>query len=98
MLKQYFNKLIITLDSKGAAFNNGEVIQEVPAVEVAEIFDTTWAGEAFNGALAFSLASGEMLIERVCFANLVDTLSITKKGAQSGMPTLALIKSHETLK
>ncbi len=67
-------------------------------MEVAEIFDTTWAGDTFNGALAFSLASGEMLIERVCFANLVGSLSITKKGSQVGMSTLEMIKSHETLK
>lgn len=97
-LKRYPNKLIITLGSEGPVLNNGKVIQEVPAMEVAEIFDTTWAGDTFNGVLAFSLVSGEMLIESVCFANLVGSLSITKKGAQSGMPTLVVIKSHETLK
>ena len=57
MLKQYHNKLIITLGSQGAVFYNGEEIQEVPAMEVAEIIDTTGAGDTFNGALAFSLAS-----------------------------------------
>ncbi|WP_328803127.1 PfkB family carbohydrate kinase [Ruoffia halotolerans] len=96
VLKRYLNKFIITLGSEGAVFNNGEAIQEVPAVEVAEIFDTTWAGDAFNGALAFSLASGEMLIERVCFANLVGSLSITKKGSQAGMSTLEMMEAHET--
>ena len=83
MLEQYPNKLIITLGSQGAVFYNGEEIQEVPAMEVAEIIDTTGA-DTFNGALAFSLASEKTLIESVRFANLAGSLSITKRGAQSG--------------
>lgn len=98
VLEQYPNKLIITLGSQGAVFYNGEEIQEVPAMEVAEIIDTTGAGDTFNGALAFSLASEKTLIESVRFANLAGSLSITKRGAQSGMPTLAEKESHKAFK
>ena len=49
--------------------------------------DTTGAGNCFNGALAVALARGETLDAAVGFAMGAAALSVTKLGAQSGMPT-----------
>ncbi|RZA36667.1 MAG: ribokinase [Lysobacteraceae bacterium] len=61
------------------------------AAEAADVVDTTGAGDAFNGALAASLASDEPLAfaEHVRFANRYAALSTERAGAALSMPRLA---------
>lgn len=62
----------------------------IPGFKV-EVVDTTAAGDAFNGGLAFALARGDSPVKAVRFANAVAALSVTALGAQTGMPTLAAV-------
>jgi ribokinase len=80
------DKLIITKGSHGTCYydNGNEVL--IPAYKV-NVQDTTGAGDTFNGALAVQLGEGASKEEAVSFANAAAALSITKVGAQSGMPT-----------
>ncbi|MET0808551.1 MAG: ribokinase [Pseudoxanthomonas sp.] len=61
------------------------------AAEAAEAVDTTGAGDAFNGALAASLAGDEVMpfIEHVRFANRYAALSTEHAGAALSMPRRA---------
>ncbi|MBY7144373.1 ribokinase [Virgibacillus sp. NKC19-3] len=78
-------KLIVTKGDEGVEFyNNGT--NHVPGFNV-EVKDTTGAGDTFNGALAARLGSGLSIDEVVQFANAAAALSVTKVGAQGGMPT-----------
>ncbi|CAM2903442.1 PfkB family carbohydrate kinase [Paenibacillus sediminis] len=52
------------------------------------VVDTTGAGDCYNAALAFSIASSEELEESALFAAQVSALAVTKFGAQTGMPTM----------
>jgi len=88
VLKKYPNKLIITLGSTGAIFNNGQEKIEVPAFKPKKVVDTTGAGDTFNGAFAVGVVSGLLTKDSIKFANLASSLSIQKAGAQGGMPTL----------
>ena len=54
-----------------------------------ETVDTTAAGDAFNGALAFGLAQGQPLEEAIELAGRVAAYSVTRRGAQPSMPTRA---------
>lgn len=92
IIKNYPNKLIVTMGSKGVKYYDGEVIKNIPAFNV-DIVDTTGAGDTFNGGLAAALVSNENLEEAVMFANKAAALSITKLGAQSGMPTLEQLEN-----
>jgi len=83
--------VIITLGAKGALVVNEDSAQLVPSKEVQAV-DTTAAGDAFNGALAFALAKGKPMMEAVRFANLAGALSATRMGAQPSMPTLVELR------
>ncbi|WCL58023.1 ribokinase [Bacillus safensis] len=85
-LRQYPNKLLITEGENGVRYFDGSKEVLVPGVPV-EAVDTTGAGDTFNGALAVALTEGKSLYDALAFANLAASMSVTKFGAQGGMPT-----------
>lgn len=93
-LRNYPNKLIVTLGSEGVAYFDGEEIINVPSYKVP-VTDTTGAGDTFNGAFAYALSKNANLTTSIQFGNLVAAISIQKFGAQGGMPTLAEVKENE---
>jgi ribokinase len=84
-------KCIVTKGSKGVVLYQDGVEKEIPSFKV-DVVDTTGAGDSFNGALALSLSEGMSLEEACQFANAVGALSVTKLGAQGGMPTKAEVE------
>lgn len=87
LLRDYPNKLIVTLGDKGVVFCDGEKIVNIPSIKVP-VVDTTGAGDTFNGSLAWAICKGMEIKSAIEFANIAAGLSITKIGAQKGMPTL----------
>ena len=81
------NQVIVTLGGKGVVYNSskGIVHKEVPSVKVV---DTTAAGDSFTGAVALALSQGKTIDEAVDFGNVVGTLTVTKKGAQTSLPSI----------
>jgi ribokinase len=61
---------------------------ELPAYKVNAV-DTTGAGDAFTGGVAYGLASGWDWVRIGRFANAVGALSTRALGAQSALPTLS---------
>ncbi len=86
VLRRYPNKLIVTEGKKGVRYYDGSQEVVVPGYKV-EAVDTTGAGDTFNGAFAVALAEGMNLSDSLDFANRAAALSVTKFGAQGGMPT-----------
>ncbi|MGW4208122.1 ribokinase [Lentzea sp. NPDC004789] len=84
---------VVTLGARGAAVVTDEGITEVPSIEVAEVVDTTGAGDAFAGALSARLADGDGLAAAARYAAKVAALSVTKAGAQPSYPTAAEVSS-----
>jgi ribokinase len=84
-LKQYPNKVFVTEGKQGVRYFNGEKVILIPSYKVKAI-DTTGAGDTFNAALAVALAEGKSITDSLQFANRAASLSVTKFGAQGGMP------------
>lgn len=85
-LRQYPNKLLITEGKNGVRYFDGSKEVLVPGYPVKAV-DTTGAGDTFNGALAVALTEDKPLYDALAFANLAASISVTKFGAQGGMPT-----------
>lgn len=85
VLTEYPNKLFITEGKNGVRYFDGHEEKVVPSFEV-EAVDTTGAGDTFNAAFAVAVAEGRSFDESLLFANRAASISVTKLGAQGGMP------------
>ncbi|WP_028612613.1 ribokinase [Paenibacillus harenae] len=92
LIALYPNRIVMTGGRKGAYYKLADgAIKNEPGRKV-EAVDTTGAGDTFNGALAVKLSEGSTLEEAVRFAVAASALSVTKLGAQSGMPLRAEVE------
>ena len=86
--------VVLTLGKQGALMLTATESEHVSALAVDAV-DTTGAGDAFCGALATALASGETLRTAVGFANAAGAAAVTVIGATPSMPTRARIERIE---
>ena len=80
-------KVIITLGEKGLFYSDGKEEIYLKA-EAVKAIDTTGAGDAFNGGLAYGLSKEKPIKECLELANKVAGISTTKLGAGDAMPFL----------
>ncbi|MFC4620471.1 ribokinase [Camelliibacillus cellulosilyticus] len=85
--KDIAKKIIVTKGKEGSRYFDGTERVKIPSFAV-EVVDTTGAGDTFNGALGVALGAKKSLHDAVVFANAAGALSVTRWGAQAGMPTL----------
>ncbi|XP_050541809.1 ribokinase-like isoform X3 [Daktulosphaira vitifoliae] len=90
LLKQGCNTVIITLGSLGAVFaskNNSEP-QWVHSPKVTNPIDTTGAGDAFIGALAYFIVHKPNLdlYEKIKRACTIASITVQQKGTQKSFP------------
>ncbi len=83
--------VIITMGSNGALIFDGNHYTHIAAFPAVPV-DTTGAGDAFNGALAASIAKGKDIIESANYASMFASLAVEKEGASSMPENAAVIK------
>jgi ribokinase len=84
LLDQGVGIVVVKLGAQGAYFANQSSRGMTSPFEVYAV-DSVAAGDAFNGALAVSLAEGKDLEEAVIIASAAGALSVTRTGAQDSM-------------
>ena len=84
--------VIITMGKQGALIFDGQHYSHIPAFSAVAV-DTTGAGDAFNGALAASLAKGESLVRSAWYASAFASLAVEQEGA-ANMPDDSLVAAR----
>ena len=85
MLERGAKNIVLTLGERGSLLVNKNEVVHAPAPEVKAI-DTTGAGDAFCGSLAYFLASDVALADAILMANQVAAVTVQAEGTQSSFP------------
>ena len=93
LLKQGVKNVIITLGENGSLLCNKDGCKHFKAYKEKAV-DTTAAGDVFNGALAVALTENKSFDEAIRFGSAAAAISVTRKGAQTSIPTLEEIESY----
>ncbi len=77
--------VILTLGERGSLLVTDKTSEHVPVDQVRAL-DTTGAGDAFVGSLAFFLAAGKSLSKSIERANRIAAISVQSSGTQTSFP------------
>ncbi|MFT9848233.1 ribokinase [Aneurinibacillus sp. REN35] len=92
-MASYPGCLVMTKGSDGAYYSTPDRgVHHQPGFSVA-VVDTTGAGDTFNAALAVMIGQGRSMEEAVRYAVAASALSVTRFGAQGGMPSHAQVEA-----
>lgn len=80
-------RAVVTTGAAGCTVLDAEAAPVAVASPRVQAVDTTGCGDAFMGALALRLASGDELVDAARFAVRVASFAATRVGAQSSYPT-----------
>jgi len=78
--------VILTLGDRGSVVVTPDTAQHVPAQAVKAV-DSTGAGDAYVGSLAYFLGLGQGLLEAARRAGAIATRSVLKPGTQTSFPS-----------
>jgi ribokinase len=85
LLERGAGTVILTLGERGSLLVSSNGSTHVPAKPVKAL-DTTGAGDAFVGSLAYFLADGKPLTEAMRRANHIAAMSVQSSGTQTSFP------------
>ncbi|HTC48571.1 MAG TPA: ribokinase [Candidatus Aquilonibacter sp.] len=79
--------VLLKLGSRGCLIAQGTLAKERVSAFSVNAVDTTAAGDAFNAGFAVGLMRCFTVARSATFASAVAAISVTRRGAQSSMPT-----------
>jgi ribokinase len=87
MLSRGIGAAVITLGERGVLYHSRTETVHVPVFNAGPVVETTGAGDAFNGGFAAALSEGLSAVDAVRFGCATASISVTRPGAASAMPT-----------
>lgn len=88
LLERGATSVVLTLGANGCLIVGQQGATHLPGEQVDAI-DSTGAGDAFVGSLAFFLASGYELVDAARRSNRIAAVSVTGRGTQTSFPDAA---------
>ena len=85
---------IVTLGGNGVVLVQKDHTEHFPAPPVTAV-DTTAAGDAFAGYLGATLSQGKSLREAIAFSVTAASISVTRVGASTSLPTRQQVESFD---
>lgn len=85
ILERGAKSALITLGARGALYVTAEADLHIPVAPVTAV-DTTGAGDAFVGSLAYFLAAGHPIERAIARANAIAAVSVQAPGTQTSYP------------
>lgn len=93
LLQKGCREVILTLGAKGLLYiNQSGIVSRMDAFKVTAV-DTTAAGDTFVGAYAAGVSKNMSIQEALRFASAASALAVTRKGAQTSIPTRVEIEA-----
>lgn len=86
LIEKGVGKVLVTLGEKGSVLITAEEVKHFAAMPV-NVVDTTAAGDSFTAGFVAALEEAHEE-EAIAFATRVSALTVTRKGAQTSIPTL----------
>ena len=93
LLDKGVKNVIITLGSNGVAFMNKDIFVVKPCIDIVKVVDPTAAGDSFTGAFSTAVCMGMSPEKALDFANYTATVTVSKMGAITSLPTLEEVKA-----
>ena len=87
MIKKGVKNVIVTLGGDGCMFVTENTEELFTSYKVKAV-DTTAAGDSFTAAFAFALSQGKSYKEAITLGQKVSSIAVTRKGAQTSIPTM----------
>ena len=88
LLKKGAKNVVVTLGGDGAYLFGDGAEKKYPTRNNVEVVDTTAAGDSFTASMALCFAQDKTIEEAIEFANKVASVVVTRKGAQTSIPTI----------
>lgn len=85
ILERGAKSALITLGARGALYVTAKADWHIPVAPVTAV-DTTGAGDAFVGSLAYFLAAGRPIEQAIARANAIAAISVQAPGTQASYP------------
>lgn len=98
LFEKGISDVLITLGKKGGYYLNSKGVRHKVSGYSVNAIDTTAAGDSFIGGLLTRLSIGDDIEQAMEYAMKVGAMTVSRKGAQSSLPTQKEIENFEGVK
>lgn len=95
LIQKGVKNVMVSLGGDGCLLVNKDGCRFFPARKVVAV-DTTAAGDCFTASFAYALSKGESVEEAISFGQKASAIAVTRKGAQTSIPSLEEVLAYES--